>query len=272
MKLIKFLVIFVLLIGLGVSAWIYYPKYQIQKIKKQTVEVSANVHKISYLDYFRNMKKDEIYHLAIGDSVIRGVGAEQNEDLVNQFSNKLGSQIKKNIQFQNEGVNGITSGELRELVLEGRFDEEMKKADIITINVGGNDVLRAAKGQNLQNVFQSFGELQTSFTKNLSDIASRVKSVNPDATIVFLELYNPLSPSDKLYPLADQLLPKWNLKLYETANQYSPSLVIETTKVINGERPENLSPDGVHPNSNGYSAISELMIYQFKHQYRIDSV
>ncbi|MCH6266843.1 GDSL-type esterase/lipase family protein [Neobacillus citreus] len=272
MKLIKYIVIFVLVIGLGLSAWIYYPKYQIHKIKKQSVEVSTNIHKISYLDYFRSMKKDEINHLAIGDSVIRGVGAGQNEDLVNQFSNKLGSQIQKNIQFQNEGINGITSGELRELVLEGRFDEEMKKADIITINVGGNDVLRAAKGQNLQNVFQSFGELQTSFTKNLTDIASRIKSVNPGATIVFLELYNPLSPSDKLYPLADQLLPKWNLKLYETANQYSPSLVIETTKVINGERPENLSPDGVHPNSNGYSAISELMIYQFKHQYRIDSV
>lgn len=92
--------------------------------------------------------------------------------------------------------------------------------------------------------------------------------LNPNATIVFMELYNPLPPENQFYPLADQLLPNWNLKIYETANQYSVSIVVETTKVINGENLQNLSPDGVHPNSTGYMALSEQMIYQFKHQYR----
>lgn len=272
MNIIKYLFVFVLIIGLGISTWLYYPQYQIHKMKKHTIEVSTDVTKNSYIDYFRNSAATQIYHLAIGDSVIRGVGAQQNEDLVSQFSNRLGKQIHKNIQFQNEGINGITSSELKELVQEGRFDEEIKKSDIVTINVGGNDILRIAKGRNFPSKLQTYDQLQSTFSKNLSDIAARIKMLNSNATIVFLELYNPLSLDDEVYPLADKLLPNWNLNIYEVANQYSSSIVVETTKVINGENLQNLSSDGVHPNSEGYTEISKQMIYQFKHQYRKDAV
>jgi len=272
MKLIKYLLICLFIIGLGISSWFYYPIYEMEQMKKHAAEVSHDTSHVSYLNYFRNTKKAAIYHLAIGDSVIRGVGAEQNQNFVSQFSNKLAEQIHKKIQFQNEGINGITSSELKTLVQSGRFDNEIKKADIVTINVGGNDILRMAKKQSFQNVFQAFHQLQSTFSDNLSDIAARIKKINPNATIVFLELYNPLSPKDQVYQLADQLLPKWNVKIYEVANQYPLSMVIETTKVINGEQRQNLAPDGVHPNSAGYTAISEQMMYQFKHQYRKQSV
>lgn len=264
--------IFVLLIGLGISAWIYYPQYQIHNMKKHTVEASKKDADISYLNYYRDFKSSQIDFLALGDSIIRGVGAEENQNLVYQFSTKLENQTRKKIVFQNEGINGITSAELLTYVQEGRFDEEIKKANIVTINVGGNDVLQMAKGQNFQNVFQSFNQLQSSFSKNLSGIADRIKQLNPNATIVFLELYNPLSPENDMYSLADKLLPKWNLKIYQVAGHYQSSIVIETTKVINGNHLQNLSADGVHPNSSGYTAISELMINQFKHQYRKEPV
>ncbi|NRD77895.1 hypothetical protein HPT25_10925 [Bacillus sp. BRMEA1] len=272
MKFIRNLFICLLIIGLGISLWLYYPKFEMEQMKKHAAEVSHDASNVSYLNYFRNAKKKKIIHLAIGDSVIHGVGASQHDNLVSQFSNKLAEQIHKKIQFQNEGINGITSSELKALVQSGRFDAEIKKADIVTINVGGNDVLRMAKRQSFQNVFQTFNQLQSTFSKNLSYITSRIKELNPNATIVFLELYNPLSPDNHVYQLADQLLPKWNLKIYEVADQFPLSIVVETTKVINGEKRQNLSPDGVHPNSAGYTAISEQMIYQFKHQYRKQSV
>ncbi|HYK74010.1 MAG TPA: GDSL-type esterase/lipase family protein [Pseudoneobacillus sp.] len=272
MRMFKYLLIFILFISLGVSTWIYYPQYQIHKIKKQAIKVNADTSKVSYLDYFRHSKVSAIYNLAIGDSVIRGVGAKQNENLVYQFSNKLEKQTHKRIQFKNEGINGITSSELKDMVLDGRFDEEIKKADIVTVNVGGNDVLRMAKNKDFQTVIQSYDQLQSTFSKNLSSIAARIYKVNPNATLVFLELYNPLSTSEKLYSIAEKLLPNWNLKIYEVANQYASSVVVETTKVINGDHLQNLSPDGVHPNSSGYLAISDQIIYQLKKQYRKKAV
>lgn len=272
MRMMKYLLVFVLFIGLGVSTWIYYPQYQIHKMKKQVVKVSSDSSKVSYLDYFRHSKATELYNLAIGDSVIRGVGAKQNENLVYQFSNKLEDQTQKKIQFKNEGINGITSSELKDIVFKGRYDEEIQKADIVTINIGGNDILRTVKGQDFQIVFQSFDQLQSTFSKNLSEIAARIHLLNPSATIVFLELYNPLSPSEKIYSLADKLLPTWNLKIYEVANEYASSIVVETTKVINGDNLQNLASDGVHPNSLGYLAISEQIIYQLKKQYRKEAI
>jgi lysophospholipase L1-like esterase len=273
MKIVKYLFILVLIIGLGISAWVYYPQYQIYKMKKQTtVAVSPKAHQITYLHYFQNAKTPGLHQLAIGDSIIRGVGAEQDENFVSQFSTKLAQQTNKEITFENQGINGITSGELNELVQEGRFDESIKQSDIITINVGGNDILRMAKGQNFRTVIQDYDQLQTSFSKNLSDISNRISTLNPKATIVFLELYNPISPDDQMYPLADKMLPKWNLHIYEVANHIPGSIVIETTKVINGDHLQNLSSDGVHPNVAGYTAISEQILYQLKHQVRKSSV
>lgn len=266
MKLLRYVTALVLIVGLGIAAWVFYPQYQIYKMKKQSV--SSEIAKVSYINYFRDSKASQIHHLALGDSVISGFGAEQNKDLVSQFSSKLGKQINKPIQFQNEGINGITSSELNNLIQSGQFDEEINQADIITINVGGNDILHAAAGQDLATVFQTFNQLQDHFSKNLSEMTAKIKMVNPNATIVFLEQYNPLAPTDSVYSLADQMLPKWNLKIYQAANEAGSSIVVETTKVINRNNLDNLSADGVHPNTKGYTAISEQMIYQLKHQYR----
>ncbi|MBV7504509.1 hypothetical protein KW850_04410 [Bacillus sp. sid0103] len=268
MKIVKYLCVFVLLIGLGITAWIYYPQYQIHQMKKHTVAVSKNADQTSYLNYYRNAKTSQLHHLAIGDSIIRGVGAGKNENFVSLFSSQLAEQTSKQIVSQNEGINGITSNELNNLVQEGRFDEAIKQSDIITINVGGNDILRIANGQDIRTVLQSYDQIQTSFSKNLLDISAKITHLNPKATIVFLELYNPLPPDNQMYGVADKMLPKWNLHIYEVANKVPGSIVIETTKVINGNHLQNLSPDGVHPNFAGYTAISEQMMYQFKHQSR----
>ncbi|GAA3324377.1 hypothetical protein GCM10020331_052000 [Ectobacillus funiculus] len=93
-----------------------------------------------------------------------------------------------------------------------------------------------------------------------------MNELNPKAIVVLLELYNPLEPGSELYSLADQLLPKWNVKLYEAASRFSSSIVIETTKVINGKHLQYLSEDGVHPNALGYDAISKQMLQQFQNQ------
>jgi lysophospholipase L1-like esterase len=269
MKILKYIISFVLLIGIGIAAWIYYPQYQIQKIKKQAVKVNHTSTKTSYIEYFRTTEGSQIHHLAIGDSIIRGWGASKNEDIVSQFSRKLEHQTHKEIIFQNNGINGITSGELNKLVQEGKFDEEIKNADIVTLNVGGNDILRVVKKtKDFYSAVKTFEELQSHFSTNLEQIANRISTLNPEVTLVFLELYNPLSVDNKMYTIADKLLPTWNLNIYETANRYPSSVVIETTKVINSKKLQNISQDGVHPSSAGYSAISEEMIDQLIRQYK----
>lgn len=264
MKLLKYSLLFLVMIAIGSAAWIYYPQYKINELKQESVSVSNLDQTISIFEHFRNMNQNEVYHLALGDSIIRGYGVNDNETFVSRFSHQLSVLIGKKVDSMNAGVNGITSNELVGLIADGHFDTEITKANIITINIGGNDVLKGAQKLNYSNALKSFDELQSTYVKNLSEISNQIKQLNPQATVLFLELYNPLSPNDALFSIADPLLPKWNIKIYEVAKQHPGAIVIETTEVINSDNRQNLSVDGIHPNSQGHAAISELMINQLK--------
>ncbi|WP_157796211.1 GDSL-type esterase/lipase family protein [Bacillus xiapuensis] len=264
-KLIQWMLTLMVCTILAIAAWIYYPKFKINQMKEQAVTVASS-NQQTYLDYFRSLEKENLHHLALGDSIITGIGAENEENFIDHFSKKLEDQTSKNVLTHNEGVPGITSTQLNALVQKGTFDRQMKEADLITINVGGNDILQTMEGMNYRKVFQSFDSMQSTFIQNLTDIARKIRESNQEATIIFLEMYNPLKQSHELYSVADQLLPKWNVKIYELANSLEYTLVMETTKVINSSQLQYLSPDGVHPNSLGYKALSQQMIEQLKNK------
>jgi lysophospholipase L1-like esterase len=267
MKIFAYLLSFLLAAVLGAAIWIYYPQYQINQVKKEVaseLHTFASENQVSYVDYFRSVDKQQIHHLALGDSIIKGFGANPNENLVRSFSTNLEEDIQKEVLYQNEGINEITSEELNELVQKGEFDEQIKKADIVTINIGGNDILHLGFEKGFYEAIRSFDQLQMAFSNNLSSTMNRINELNPDATVLLLELYNPLEQDSEFYSLADKILPKWNLKLYQLADEVDYAVVIETTDVINSEQPQRLSNDGVHPNGLGYEAISDKMITQLK--------
>jgi lysophospholipase L1-like esterase len=263
---------FAFFIGVIGTAWLYYPHYQINQIKNELMEVGKDMSRETYLDYYRESSKQEIHHLALGDSIIHGFGVGETENLVYKFSDQLGQEINKTVHFVNKGKNGLTSTELNNLIQDGVFDEEIAKSDIITINIGGNDVLKTARKKDYYEAVKSFDTLQSTFTKNLNEISDIIKTINPKATIVLLELYNPLPSEHQFAELAESLLPKWNINIYEVAKEIPSSIVVHTTKVINSENPQNLSYDGVHPNSAGYAAITKQMLKQFAKEYRRNAV
>ncbi|PKR85000.1 GDSL-type esterase/lipase family protein [Heyndrickxia camelliae] len=266
MKWLKFILIICIILTGGGAVWYYYPQYQISKLQKAAAMSTSNQHKkTSYIQYFAKKKIANIHLLAIGDSVIKGIGASQNKDFITQFSTELTHATGKPVVSENEGIPGITSSELNELIKQEKFDQGIKNADIITINVGGNDILRIAKQKNIYQAIQSFHTLQNDFENNLKQITMHIQKLNPKATLVYLELYNPLNPTNQYYGLANKLLPKWNINIYKAAEQIPSSIVVQTSKVINDKHLQYLSADGVHPNSKGYLAISRKMLYEFQH-------
>ncbi|MBM7649187.1 lysophospholipase L1-like esterase [Bacillus ectoiniformans] len=263
MKILKIFIFLLISAAVGVSGWLYYPTYQIEKMKNKSLPVSTE-QSFSYIDYFTSLNKSQLNHLAIGDSIISGMGSEDNESFVYQFSNELERQTDKQVFVYNEGILGVTSTELNRLVQRGEFDTQIEQADLITINVGGNDVLEAVKDTEPKEVINIYENMQTTFVENLTNTTSRIRELNPNATIVLLELYNPLKQKNELYTLANQLLPKWNVNIYEVAEKLDMAIVVETTKVINSEHLQYLSSDGVHPNAMGYEAISKQILNQLK--------
>ncbi|WP_046175269.1 SGNH/GDSL hydrolase family protein [Domibacillus indicus] len=251
----------------GFAIWIYYPQYQIEQLKEGP-QTLASERKDTYIEYFRKVDKPVLYHVAIGDSVINGFGAHPKENLVKAFSENLESSIHKEVQFHNEGINEITSRELNDLVQNGQFDKQIQQADIVTINIGGNDILQLGFEEGFYEAVQSFDSLQKEFSANLADIMGRVHELNPEATVLLLELYNPLDKDFELYTLASRFLPRWNVQFYEMASNYDNAVVVDTTEVINSEKPQNLSDDGIHPSALGYHAIANQMLNELQQKTR----
>ena len=272
MKIIKFLLLSSLLAVLSFSAWIYYPQYQINKIKQENVPVAEKTNKLTYIDYYRTIPDNTIHHLAIGDSIIRGYKIPEEETFISQFSSQLGVETGKQVVSHNEGVIGITSERLNQLVKDGVYDDAIKEADLITVNVGGNDILKLVKKSDIYSALKSFDSLQGGFSQNLVEITGKISELNPSATIVLLELYNPMPADHQFYSLADKLLPQWNLMIYQAAKETPSSIVVQTTNVINSNSLEYLSSDGVHPNPSGNTAISSQMLQQFEQQHKADAV
>ncbi len=272
MKIIKYLLITSLIAALAFSAWILYPQYQIYQMKQESAPTVEKANKLTYMDYYRKFPGSTINHLALGDSIIRGYHIGEKENFISQFSLRLADDTGKKVVTQNEGIIGITSERLNRLIQDGVYDEAIKEADIITVNVGGNDILKLVKKSDIYSALKSFDTLQKGFSKNLTEISSKITELNPSATIIYLELYNPMPADHQFYSLADKLLPKWNLMIYEVAKETPSSLVIETTNVINSENLQYLSSDGVHPNPTGNTAISIQMLEQFQQQHKADAV
>lgn len=272
MKIIKILLLSSLLAVLSFSAWIYYPQYQINKIKQENAPTVENTNKLTYIDYYKTIPGSTINHLALGDSIIRGYNIPEEENFVSQFSSQLSVETGKQVISNNVGVIGITSDRLNQYVQDGLYDEAIKEADLITVNVGGNDILKLVKKSDIYSALKSFDSLQTDFSQNLAEITTKIGELNPSATIVLLELYNPMPADHQFYSLADKLLPKWNLMIYEAAKWTGSSIVVQTTNVINSDNLEYLSSDGVHPNYSGNTAISSQILQQFQQQNKADAV
>ncbi|UYZ24233.1 GDSL-type esterase/lipase family protein [Mesobacillus jeotgali] len=272
MKIIKILLLSSLLAVLSFSAWIYYPQYQINKIKQENAPTVENTNKLTYIDYYKTIPGSTINHLALGDSIIRGYNIPEEENFVSQFSSQLSVETGKQVISNNVGVIGITSDRLNQYVQDGLYDEAIKEADLITVNVGGNDILKLVKKSDIYSALKSFDSLQTDFSQNLAEITTKIGELNPSATIVLLELYNPMPADHQFYSLADKLLPKWNLMIYEAAKGTGSSIVVQTTNVINSDNLEYLSSDGVHPNYSGNTAISSQILQQFQQQNKADAV
>ncbi|XRG76980.1 hypothetical protein V5E38_14090 [Rossellomorea sp. GAMAL-10_SWC] len=129
MKVLKFFLLLIVLVSAFFIIWFYYPQYQIHMIKKQTVRANTSVKQPNYIKYISSLDKKVITHVAIGDSVIRGVGVvDENENLVSIFSHKLGEDVQKQVEFHNDGISGI------KLMLVGMiFSKSLIKQKQITI-------------------------------------------------------------------------------------------------------------------------------------------
>ena len=95
----------------------------------------------------KSIKNEKVTYVAIGDSLTQGVGDSSNQGgFVPVLSQSLESDFDWQVTSRNYGIAGNTSNQILKRMQEKKdIQRDLKKAKVMTLTVGGNDVIHVIK-------------------------------------------------------------------------------------------------------------------------------
>lgn len=188
-------------------------------------------------------------YMALGDSLVAGYGALPVTQgyVYRLYREEVFDKIPHTL-FSNAGVPGVTSKQ----VLDHQVPQAIEafRPSVITITVGGNDLLRILKGENPNLVL---GEFQANFAR----ILGTLRTALPNTRIYVSNLYTipQIAGANEIVPVFNQIVAgvaaTYNVPV---ADIYSAFLGRRGLLLI--ERP-GAAPDEVHPTNAGYEVMAE---------------
>lgn len=200
-----------------------------------------------------------VYHYtAVGDSLTFGFGAMPGSGFVPLYRRMAEEKLRQFVAHENLGVNGLTSDELYDRVIQlPTYRYHLQQAQIITISIGGNDLIRAVKSTggrpNRELLDAALYRCQNHVAKTVRYIRKIKTPVGKPYFIRAIGLYNP-------YPAwteATEYVIRFNRHLMGLSDGYFRVADIYTQ--FSGREKELMSVDGLHPNGRGYRVIAEQL-------------
>jgi lysophospholipase L1-like esterase len=216
-------------------------------------------------------------YLSLGDSLAFGVGAdnpaEQGYVGLTEANLRLGKHSGTGLDLINLSAPGATSADL--LQPGGQLDRAISEiqsrggADIISIDIGGNDLLALADSSSP--CFQiaaskacqdALGQTLAGLQSNLSSVLRRLRAAAPNAQVYVLDIYNPYSgTNDSRTIVASVGVQQVNGVIAAAAAD--PSLgakLVSIHDVFEGRARQWIASDGIHPNNDGYRVMAEALL------------
>ena len=188
-------------------------------------------------------------YMALGDSLVAGYGAiPATQGYVYLLYKEGVFDIVTNTLLSNAGVPGVTSRQ----VLDHQVPQAIEafRPTVITLTVGGNDLLRILKGADA-------GQVLSEFQTNLTLILQNLRTALPNTRIVVSNLY-----TIPQIPGADQIVPVFNLIVAGVASAFNVP-VADVYGAFLGRRGlllierHGAAPNEVHPTNAGYRVMAQ---------------
>lgn len=213
--------------------------------------------------------------VGLGDSITFGYKLEENQTMPssNAFPSLIGNG---NYNVTNLGVPGWTSTQLLDALNNNpTFSLAIQNADVITLDIGNNDILQAA---DLSNIIinhtpvdpvalqQKVDAAAIQISQNLQTIILKTKQLNPNAPIIFYNFYNPIGVSidpffASLHIIGEQIIQGVNLSVLAPFSSIPGIYMADAYSAFNGHQSQyifGLPIDLVHPNLAGHQALAAL--------------
>ena len=135
-----------------------------------------------------------LHYVALGNSLVTG---STSRGTTTSYAYGFYSYLKDyysgiEVTMTSMAEDGNDSSDLLEKLEGEAFRAEVAKADIITLSIGGNNILGAGRDSNFSSIDEEIAEEGTArFEDEYPQIIGEIRSLNEDATIIVMTLYNP---------------------------------------------------------------------------------
>jgi lysophospholipase L1-like esterase len=211
---------------------------------------------------FATAKKDVLY-VALGDSIAAGTGMRNAEKAC------YGAIVANtnSYTFVNHAVLGHKTVDLLGVLARDDVRADLKKADVISISIGGNDFLNGGMYRMLFDArvrgnYAWMDRLLATFRENFLEVVAQIKVLNPTALLLVQTLYNPKQGSQRaIYQKGlDGINGVFRQYLAAHPGSYE---IVDVAPVIESDK-DLLALDNVHPSAKGHVAIAEAYLRSLK--------
>ena len=199
------------------------------------------------------------FYLVLGDSIAFGSGVSNSREAC---YGKIVSDTN-GYDYANHSVPGHTTTNLINRLKNETVIDDLEKADIISISIGGNDFLMSNL---IDLMFDSivlgdhtkFDKIADGFYTNLCEIIRIINSHNADAVILMQTLYNP--QSGYLRAPYQEGADRINAAIERYNTENPGEIIIVDVGTALGDDMANYADDEIHPSAKGNEIIANVIL------------
>lgn len=200
--------------------------------------------------------------VGLGDSLTQGVGDELKREgyfgrLQQHFSQYNGIEA---VALTNTAKRGRRSDQLLKMLKAGDIDHQIRKAHLITLTIGGNDIMKVIKKDLFNLKVEAFEKELNKFEKNYEQILDEIREINSTAPIIIMGLYNPITIVTDEKSEFDLILNNWNEAIEEMAEDDMNACFIPIDHLFVTNTNLVYHTDFFHPNSKGYQLVIDEVV------------
>lgn len=189
--------------------------------------------------------------IILGDSLARGAGDERGLGIAGRLDAELEQRRIPARRTYNVAVSGARTRDLLEILERPNVQELLRDSNTIIVSIGGNDLWG---GNNWRNAAPPDpGAKMDEVLARIETAIETIRTVNPNARIFFVGLYNPFVSTPMGGELT-RLVHQWNARLLEHFGD-DPNFTLVPTSDLFSHR-DRLALDRFHPGGEAYGLIA----------------
>ena len=233
-------------------------------------------------------------YVALGDEISIESDDDYDVEYVSLIKDFLYA-LNDNLDYSNLSKEGITSSELLSIIDDNK--DKIRDSDLITISIGGNNILNAILGNLnidetiLQNCdeekfdsiiseYLNSEEIKTEilnevnkFSKDFPNIIKKIKKLAPEAEIYVNTVYNPINKKCNIYDFFDEQINLINDLIVKNNSNYDYKIV-DCYHILNSDEILNFKvEDGVakiYPNKVGHAMMAAQVVSDYEEYVNLE--